>query len=153
MAERGHYFEDFRLGEILEHEGEARLERDLFVKLVEENGFADQAIHADREYAISQGYRDIILPGPIVYTIVFRLTRRDVSWIEINVGTDGMKHREAVYPEDTLKAVSEVTELSNWQGSRGKTHGLVKVRTVGINQNKSPVIEFSRSVLNPFRQT
>ncbi|MBI4091789.1 MAG: hypothetical protein HY427_01095 [Candidatus Levybacteria bacterium] len=151
MTERTGYFEDFTLGEFLEHEGQVKLERNLFIKLVLENGFADQTIHVDRDYAISQGYKDIILPGPIVYTIIFRLTRRDVSWIGLNVGTDKMKHTAAVYPEDTLRAKSSVSELSEWHGSRGVTHGLVKVQTTGFNQDGLTVIEFSRSVLNPFK--
>jgi len=153
MVERAGYFEDFTVGETLKHEGEVLLTRDLFTRLVDVNGFADQAIHIDRDYAISQGYRDIILPGPIIYLIVFRLTRREVSWIGLNVGTDNMKHKAPVYPCDTLKAKSTVTDLTKWSGSRGKTHGLVKVNTIGFNQDEQGVIEFSRSVLNPFRRS
>lgn len=153
MSERGPYFEDFNLGEILEHDGEVKLDRQLFAKLVEDNGFDDQAIHIDKSHAISEGYNDIILPGPIVYTLVFRLSRRDVSWIGINVGTDSIKHLKPVYPGDTLRAFSEVKELTDWHGSRSKTHGLVKVRTVGTNQAIEKVIDFSRSVLNPFRSS
>jgi len=151
MAERAGYFEDFNVGETLDHEREVLLTKDLFTRLVEVNGFADQAIHVDKDYAISQGYRDIILPGPIIYLVVFGLTRRDVSWIGLNVGTDNMKHKAAVYPDDTLKAKSTVTDLSEWHGSRGKTHGLVRVNTIGFNQDEQEVIDFTRSVLNPFR--
>lgn len=151
MTERGPYYEDFRLGEVLEHQGEFTLTPDIFGQLVTLNGFDDQAIHVDRDHAISQGYRDIILPGPIVYTVVFRLTRRDVSWVGINVKTESMVHKAAVYPNDTLRARSTVEGLDEWKGSRGKTHGLVRVQTVGLNQEEQAVIEFSRSVLNPFR--
>lgn len=153
MVERSGHFEDFAVGETFNHGGEVLLTNDLFTKLVEINGFADQAIHVDRDYAVSQGYKDIILPGPIIYLVVFGLTRRDVSWIGLNVGTDNMKHKVPAYPNDTLKAKSTVIELSEWHGSRGKTHGLVNVHTIGFNQDEQEVIDYTRSVLNPFRRS
>lgn len=62
-----------------------------------------------------------------------------------------MKHKLPVYPKDILRAQSKVFSISDWEGSRGKTHGLVSVQTEGFNQNDELVIEFKRSVLNPFR--
>ncbi|MCL4419026.1 MaoC family dehydratase N-terminal domain-containing protein [Patescibacteria group bacterium] len=151
LAERGPFFEDFHPEQVLDHPGGIQLTRDMFQKLVKQLEFDDQLIHVDPEYARTVGYRDIILPGPIVYALVFRLSRRQVSWSGLNVRTDSMVHKYPVYPDDVLRASSKVVSIGEWKGSRGKTHGLVTVQTVGFNQHDEAVIEFQRAVLNPFR--
>lgn len=150
-VERGPFFEDFHEGQLIDHPGEINLNKDTFDRLVKQLGFDDQLIHVDPDYAKSQGFEDIILPGPIVYALVFRLSRRDVSWSGINRQTEKMKHHEPVYPGDILTANSEVISVGEWAGKRGATNGLVTVQTKGLNQNDQEVIEFQRSVLNPFR--
>ncbi|MEK7501914.1 MAG: MaoC/PaaZ C-terminal domain-containing protein [Patescibacteria group bacterium] len=151
QIERGPFFEDFQPEQVLGHPSEIQLTRDIFQELVRRLEFDDQLIHVDPEYARAEGYRDIILPGPIVYALVFRLSRRQVSWSGLNVRTDSMVHKYPVYPDDTLRANSRVVSIGEWRGSRGKTHGLVTFQTKGLNQNNEEVIEFQRAVLNPFR--
>lgn len=75
----GPYFEDFHPDELLIHPERIKVTRELFTQLVKLMGFQDQEIHVNPEYAIAQGYRDIILLGPIVYTLVFQLTRQQIS--------------------------------------------------------------------------
>ena len=151
QIERGPFFEDFHPEQVLDYSGEIQLARDIFQQLVNQLEFDDQLIHVDPKYAQGVGYRDIILPGPIVYALVFRLSRREVSWSGLNVGTDSMVHKSPVYPGDILRANSKVVSIGEWKGSRGKTHGLVTFQTKGLNQNDEEVIELQRAVLNPFR--
>lgn len=154
MTERvGPFFEDFLVGQEIVHAGEEEVSRERFNELVKCLGYDDQPIHFDPEDAKSKGFRDVILPGPIVYNLVFRLTRRDVSWDIINLGTDALKHLKPVYPEDILRARSTVIEAGKWDGRAGDEYGLVRVKTIGVNQGDVSVIEFERSVLNPYRKS
>ena len=120
QIERGPFFEDFQPEQVLGHPSEIQLTRDIFQELVRRLEFDDQLIHVDPEYARAEGYRDIILPGPIVYALVFRLSRRQVSWSGLNVRTDSMVHKYPVYPDDTLEQIQELYPLENGgdQGAR-----------------------------------
>lgn len=141
------YFNQFSPDQGVRHPRSVGVTREEFVRLVEVLKFSDQPIHVDAEYAKEQGFNDIILPGPIVYALVFQLTRRELSWYGINLGTDNMRHLLPVYPGDILHASSTVTRVDKWDGKRAETHGLVVVDTIGMNQNYDTVIEFERSIL------
>ncbi len=146
-------FEQFSPGQQLEHFRTITLHGDEFYQLVKTLGFSDQQIHTNEFYARSLGFRREILPGPIVFALVFQLTRAEISWNGINLGAAYVKHNLPVYPGDTLSAVSKVVRVGEWQGQKKETHGLVVARTDGLNQNGENVIEFERSVLVPLRAT
>ena len=59
------------------------------------------------------------------------------------------RFRAPVFVGDTLWAETEVTEVRE---SRSRpTHGIVSVRTRGVNQRREVVVEFARSFLVPKR--
>lgn len=146
-------FEQFSPGQQLEHSRTITLHGDEFYQLVRMLGFSDQQIHTNEFYARSWGFRREILPRPIVFALVFQLTRAEISWNGINLGAEHLRHNLPVYPGDTLGAYSTVLNVKEWEGERGKTHGLVVVETIGTNQHREKIIEFERSVLVPFRET
>ena len=147
----GPYFGEFAPEQEIVHPRSIEVTRKLFTELVDKLCFADQRIHVDQAYARSQGYADVILPGPIVYTLVFQLTRREISWSGLNSQTEMLRHPSAVYPEDTLFAKSVILGIGEWHGRRGKTHGLINVKTTGFNQQDVIILEFERTVLIPYR--
>lgn len=115
MGERiirdGPYFEQFSIGKELEHPRTVTVHGDEFYHLVKTLGFNDQPIHYNYYYARSQGYMNIILPGPIVFALVFTLTRQEISWNGINLGAEHIRHNLPVYPGDTLRAHSVVLNV------------------------------------------
>ena len=139
----GRFFEDYRLGETIEHAVPRTLsggEQALYHALYP----ARHAVYSSREFARSCG-----LDGPlddlIVFHTVFGKTVPDISLNAVaNLGYADGRWLRPVYPGDTLTATSEVIGLK--QNSNGKT-GVVWVRTTGRNQVGEPVLTYVRWVM------
>jgi 2-methylfumaryl-CoA hydratase len=140
----GRYLEDFRIGETIRHAtprtvgvGDAAL-----YTALHGSRFALQSADA---FAASVGYSRAPLDDLLVFHVVFGKSVPDISLNAVaNLGYADGRFLEAVYPGDTLTAVSEVIGLK--ENSNGKT-GLVYVRTRGFNQHGRPVLEYCRWVM------
>ncbi len=81
----------------------------------------------------------------LTLAIVLGLSVPTVSQNVINLGFEEVKFLNPVFAGDTLYAQCEVLEKRE---SRSRPEmGIVKVRTVGNNQNGVPVVEFKRTVM------
>jgi 2-methylfumaryl-CoA hydratase len=140
----GHYFEDFRIGQVIRHAtprtvtvGDVALYMGLFGGRF--------AVQSSDEFAKAIGYPSAPLDDFLVFHIIFGKTVPDVSLNAVaNLGYAGCYFRKAVYPGDTLSALSEVIGLK--ENSSRKT-GIVYVRTTGTNQEGAPVLEYVRWVM------
>ena len=142
--ERGHYFEDFELGQVFEHHWGRTIshgDNSLFTSVTMNFNPA----YFNREYARSIGYRDVIVNHLLVMNVVFGLSVEDLSERAIaHLGYERMKFLATVYPGDTITSSSEV--LSKRDTSR-PDRGVVKFRTTGFNQRGEKVLEYERPVL------
>ncbi|MGO9055852.1 MAG: MaoC family dehydratase [Candidatus Binataceae bacterium] len=142
--ERGHYFEDFEVGQVFKHHwGRTINEGDnsLFTSVTMNFNPA----YFNREYARTLGYNDIIVNHMLVLNVVFGLSVEDLSERAIaHLGYERLKFLGTVYAGDTLTSQSEV--LSKREASR-PDRGVVKFRTTGINQRGEKVLEYERPVL------
>ncbi len=142
--ERGHYFEDFELGQVFKHHwGRTLTEGDnsLFTSLT----MNFNPVYFNREYARSLGYRDVLVNHLLVMNVVFGLSVEDLSERAIaHLGYERLRFIGTVYPGDTLTSESEV--LSKRDTSRAD-RGVVKFRTSGFNQHDEKVLEYERPVL------
>lgn len=140
----GHFFEDFRVGDVLRHAtprtvtaGDVALYAALYG-----SRFAVQSSDA---FAQSVGYPRSPVDDLLVFHIVFGKTVPDVSLNAVaNLGYAGCRFLHAVYPGDTLSAVSEVIGLK--ENSNGRT-GVVYVRSTGRNQKGVEVVDYVRWVM------
>src|ERR1700742_4158208 len=140
----GNYFEDFRLGQRIEHAtprtvttGDVALYNGLFG-----SRFAVQSSDA---FAANIRYRRAPLDDLLVFHIVFGKTVPDISLNAVaNLGYADCRFLRAVYPGDTLTAVSEVIGLK--ENSSRKT-GVVYVRSTGFKQDGAKVLEYVRWVM------
>jgi len=140
----GNFFEDFRIGQVIRHAtprtvtvGDVALYTGLFG-----GRFAVQSSDA---FAKAIGYPRAPVDDLLVFHIVFGKTVPDVSLNAVaNLGYAGCYFRAAVYPGDTLSALSEVIGLK--ENSSRKT-GIVYVRTTGYKQDDTPVLEYVRWVM------
>jgi len=140
----GNFFEDFRLGQILRHAtprtltgGDVTLYTALFG-----GRFAAQSSAA---FAKAIGYPDWPIDDLLVFHIVFGKTVPDVSLNAVaNLGYAGMQFLAPVFVGDTLSATSEVIGLK--ENSNRKT-GIVYVRTRGVKQDGTAVLEYVRWVM------
>ena len=140
----GHFFEDFRLGQGIEHAAPRTVttgDAALYVALYGTR-FAVQSSDA---FAQAIGYPRAPIDDFLVFHIVFGKTVPDISLNAVaNLGYAGCRFLAPVYPGDTLSARSEVIGLK--ENSNRKT-GIVYVHSTGLRQDGTVVLEFIRWVM------
>lgn len=140
----GHFFEDFRVGQVLRHATPRTLtsgDVGLYTALYGSR-FAVQSADA---FARGIGYPRAPVDDLLVFHVVFGKSVPDVSLNAVaNLGYAQCQFLRPVYVGDTLYAISTVTGLK--ENSSGKT-GVVWVHTRGFNQNDEEVLTFVRWVM------
>jgi 2-methylfumaryl-CoA hydratase len=140
----GNFFEDFRLGQILRHATPRTMTGGDFSLYTALFG-ARFAVQSSAAFAKAIGYPDWPLDDLLVFHIVFGKTVPDVSLNAVaNLGYAGMQFLAPVFAGDTLSATSEVIGLK--ENSNRKT-GIVYVRTRGVKQDGTAVLEYVRWVM------
>ncbi|MEO3428119.1 MaoC family dehydratase [Pelagibius sp. CAU 1746] len=141
---RGNFFEDFRLGQVLKHATPRTVtagDQALYTALYG-GRFALQSSDA---FAQACGLLQAPVDDLLAFHVVFGKTVPDVSLNAVaNLGYAGGRFLEPVYPGDTLSSESEVVGLK--ENSNGKT-GVVYVRSRGVNQRGAAVMEYTRWVM------
>src|SRR5215831_2141589 len=140
----GNYFEDFRLGQVINHatprtltSGDVALYAALYG-----SRFAVQSADA---FATAIGYESAPIDDLLVFHTVFGKTVADISLNAVaNLGYADCRFLKPVYPGDTLTATSEVIGLK--ENSSRKT-GVVYVRSRGRNQQRQDVLDYARWVM------
>ena len=148
-ASYGRCFEDFEVGHVYEHRpGRTISEADnTWLTLLTMN---QHPLHFDREYAAKSEFGQIVVNSCLTLSLVTGMSVSDVSQKTVaNLGWDNVRLTAPVYLGDTLYAESEVLEKRRSE-SRAH-HGIVRIRTVGRNQDGAAVIEFERVLLIPCR--
>jgi 2-methylfumaryl-CoA hydratase len=137
----GNFFEDFRLGQMIRHATPRTVtagDQALYTALYGPR-FAVQSSDA---FARAIGYGHAPLDDLLVFHIVFGKTVPDISLNAVaNLGYADGRFLKPVYPDDTLRAQSEVIGLK--ENSNGKT-GVVYLRSTGFNQEGEPVLSYVR---------
>ena len=140
----GRFFEDFRLGETLNHATPRTLgegDRGLYMALYAPR----HAVTSSAPYAAACGLEGFPLDPWLVFHTVFGKTVPDVSVNAVaNLGYADGRWIRPVRVGDTLRARSEVIGLK--ETSNGKT-GVVYVRTTGVDQGGAEVLTYARWVL------
>jgi len=140
----GNFFEDFRLGQKIRHAtprtittGDVALYNGLFG--------ARFAVQSSDTFAKKIGYPRAPIDDLLVFHVVFGKTVPDISLNAVaNLGYADCRFLKAVYPGDTLNAVSEVIGLK--ENSNKKT-GIVYVRSRGFDQDGAAVLDYVRWVM------
>src|SRR5580704_4294221 len=140
----GNFFEDFRLGQVIEHAtprtltaGDAALYTALYGTRF--------AVQSSGAFAQAIGYPRAPVDDFLVFHIVFGKTVPDISLNALaNLGYAGCRFLAPVYAGDTLSARSEVIGLK--ENSNRKT-GIVYVHSTGLRQDGRAVLEYIRWVM------
>lgn len=144
----GRVFEDFRLGEVIEHanprtigEGDVSLYHALTG-----NRFT---LQVSDPFARDVGYHAAPIDDLLVFNIVLGQTVPDISHNAIaNLGYAEVDFLSQLYVGETVRARSQVIGLK--ENSSGET-GVVYVRTEGLDRRDIPVLRFVRWVMVPTR--
>lgn len=140
----GNFFEDFRLGQPIQHatprtltSGDVALYTALYG-----SRFAVQSSDA---FAKAIGYEQSPIDDLLVFHIVFGKTVADISLNAVaNLGYADCRFLKPVFPGDTLSSTSKVIGLR--ENSNRKT-GVVYVRSTGRNQHGGTVLDYVRWVM------
>ncbi|MEP7210140.1 MAG: MaoC family dehydratase [Alphaproteobacteria bacterium] len=143
-SDPGNFFEDFAVGDELIHATPRTVtEADaaLYVGLTGSR----YALYSADTFAQDCGLEGAPIDPLLAFHVVFGKTVPDISLNAVaNLGYADGRFSKAVYPGDTLRAVSEVIGIK--ENSNGKT-GVVWVRTIGYNQANEEVLSYVRWVM------
>src|SRR6201982_1985923 len=127
----GNFFEDFRLGQVIEHATPRTVTAGDVALYIALYG-TRFAVQSSDVFAQAIGYPRAPIDDFLVFHIVFGKSVPDISLNAVaNLGYAGCRFLAPVYPGDTLSATSEVIGLK--ENSSRKT-GIVFVRSPGFNQ-------------------
>lgn len=144
-ANIGNYFEDFVVGETIEHSLSKTIfesDNNLFSLLT----MNYHPVHTNADYASQQQHGKILVVGTLVFSLVVGLTVPDISGKAIaNLDYESINHLAPSFIGDTLYAKTEV--LDKRESKSKNDRGIVYVETIGYNQDGTPVIKFRRHVL------
>jgi 2-methylfumaryl-CoA hydratase len=143
-GDRGRFFEDFEIGEVLEHAGPRTVTRADAVLYLALTG-SRFALHAAEPIARAWGLPATPLDDLLVFHLIFGMSVPDLSVNAVaNLGYADGRFLAPVFPGDTLCARSTV--IGRKETSSGRT-GIVWVRTEGFKADGTPVLTYVRWVL------
>jgi acyl dehydratase len=137
-------FEDFEVGDVYEHPlGRTVTQADnIWFTLLTVN---TNPIHFDSHYAAQTEFGRPLVDSTFTLALVTGLSVSDVSLNAINLGWEDVKLPAPVFEGDTIYAESEILETRE---SRSRPNmGIVRFRTIGMNQRGETVIEFIRTIM------
>ena len=141
----GRCFEDFRVGDVYRHRpGRTITDADnIWFTLLTLN---PNPIHLDRHYAAQTDFGRPLVNSCFTLALVTGLSVPDVSQnAYANLGWEDVRLPHPVYAGDTIYAESEVLET---RPSRTRPNvGIVRVKTIGYNQDGRVVISFRRTIM------
>jgi acyl dehydratase len=141
----GRVFEDFTVGDIYEHPlGRTIIDADnIWFTCLTMN---TNPIHFDSEYAARTQFKKRLVNSCFTLSLVTGQSVIDLMVNGVaNLGWDDVILPHPVFEGDTISSRSEVLETRD-STSRPNV-GIVRVKTTGVNQDGTPVIEFARSFM------
>ena len=141
----GRVFEDFTVGDIYEHPlGRTILDADnIWFSCLTMN---TNPIHFDGEYAARTDFKRRLVNSCFTLALVTGQSVTDLTVNGVaNLGWDEVRLPNPVFEGDTIYSRSEVLDVRESK-SRPKV-GIVRVKTTGVNQENTPVIEFTRTFM------
>jgi itaconyl-CoA hydratase len=141
----GRVFEDFEVGDIYEHPlGRTITQADnIWFSCVTMN---TNPIHFDAEYASHTEFKRPLVNSCFTLALVTGQSVIDLTMNAVaNLGWDEVRLPNPLFEGDTVYARSEV--LDRRESKTRPAVGIVKVKTTGVNQHGTPVIEFTRTFM------
>jgi acyl dehydratase len=103
-------------------------------------------IHFDAEYASQTEFGKPLMNSCFTLALVTGQSVTDLTQNAVaNLGWDEVRLPHPVFEGDTIYARSEVLETR--ESKSRPTVGIVRVKTTGVNQHATPVIEFTRTFM------
>lgn len=143
--ELGNYFESYKLDIEIKHSLSKTIfesDNNLFSLLTMNH----HPVHLNEDYCKNEKYGKILVVGTLVFSLVVGITVPDISGKAIaNLNYENINHLNPVFIGDTIYARSIIR--SKRDSKSNPLAGLIRVETIGYNQNDIEVISFFRNVL------
>jgi acyl dehydratase len=142
---QGRFYEDFEVGDVYPHQlGRTLLSADnAWFTLLQG---APSPVHFDHHYASQTEFGRPLVNSVLTLAVVMGQSVSDLSQnVFGNLGWDEIRLPAPVFEGDTLYSQSEVLE-KRLSKSR-ESVGIVRVSTVGFNQDGTVVITFRRTIM------
>jgi itaconyl-CoA hydratase len=143
--QRGYFYEDYQVGDVFKHmPGRTVLQADnTYFTLLTLN---THPIHFDLNYAAGTEFGKPLVNSTFTLALVAGMSVSDISENAVcNLGWEEVKIPRPVFADDTLYSVTTV--LDRRESNSRPNCGIVKVETVGKNQNGEVIMSFIRNVL------
>jgi len=138
-------FEDFAVGDVYAHPlGRTVLDADnVWFSCLTMN---TNPIHFDAEYASRTEFGKPLMNSCFTLALVTGQSVVDLTQNAVaNLGWDAVRLPHPVFAGDTIYSRSEVLETR--ESKSRPAVGIVRVKTTGVNQHGTPVIEFTRTFM------
>jgi len=136
---------DFTVGDIFEHRpGRTVLDVDnTYITLLTMNS---SQLHFDSSFAEHTEFKRPLMNSLVTLAIVTGMSVHSISQNAVaNLGWDEVRLPHPLFEGDTVYSHSEVLETR--ESKSRPNAGIVRVRTTGVNQDRTPVIEFTRTFM------
>lgn len=141
---RGHFLEDFRVGQVFCHKVGKTVTEGLFNAFTE-FAMTTNPLHKNLHYARRYGFRGLVVPSGLVMNVVFSQSVEDISEnARANLEYIDMRFGVPVFIGDTIEVTTMVLGVK--PSSREPDRGVVHVQTTGYNQDGEVVLTFQRKV-------
>jgi itaconyl-CoA hydratase len=141
----GRVFEDFDVGDVYQHPlGRTILDADnIWFTCLTMNA---NPIHFDGEYAAQTEFKKRLVNSCFTLSLVTGQSVIDLTMNAVaNLGWDEVRLPHPVFEGDTIYARTEVLETR--ESKSRPAVGIVRVKTIGVNQDGVTVIEFKRTFM------
>jgi 2-methylfumaryl-CoA hydratase len=102
-------------------------------------------LYLNTEYAKAHGFADLPASPQMVFNVTLSLgVQNDSEKAIANLGYYGVQFLQPVYPGDTLHAYTLVLERKERGADKP---GIVRIRTVGVNQRGQNVLQYERKIM------
>jgi acyl dehydratase len=141
----GRVFEDFTVGDVYEHPlGRTLIAADnIWFTCLTMN---TNPIHFDAAYSAQTEFGKPLMNSCLTLALVTGQSVADLTQNAVaNLGWDEVRLPHPVFEGDTIYSRSEVLET---RASKSRPNvGIVRVKSTGVNQHGTPVIEFTRTFM------
>lgn len=141
----GRFFEDFSVGDVYPHPlGRTVTQTDnIWITLLTQN---TNPIHFDAVYSAQTEFGKPLVDSTFTLALVTGQSVTDVSQnVMANLGWDNIRLPNPVFEGDTIYSYSKVLETRE---SKSRPNvGIVKIKTIGYNQDNKIVISFFRTFM------
>ena len=141
----GRFFEDFQIGDIYPHPlGRTVTQTDniYFTQLTQNTN----PIHFDEVYASQTEFKRPIVNSTFTIALITGQSVTDISQnVMANLGWDEVRLPHPAFEGDTLYSYSELIEKRHCKSRENV--GIIRVKTVGYNQDGVVIIEFYRTMM------